>query len=402
MPRTATVFSVLAALAHFLFGVWAGVAGAAEMKPHPQVAAGVAFDAAGRLWRVRLLDGHVAVDASDDRGASFSVPVRVTPAPEPVAADGEQRPEIAVAGAGRIYVAWTSPLPAPYAGNIRFARSADGGRSFAPPLTVNDNREAITHRFQSLHVAPDGRITLVWIDKREGEAAKREGQSYRGAALYYAVSDDGGASFRTNERLAAHTCECCRIALAPDTDGRPVAFWRHVFADGTRDHALARVGAIADDEKLPRATTEHWQINACPHHGPDLAIAADGTRHGAWFNQLDGDAGLFYGAWNREGQPLNAAMRFGEVNAGHPALLAVGQRILLAWKSFDGDKTVVSLLESPDGGKHWLPARPVATAVDASDHPRLVAYRDRAYLSWSAAREGYRLIPLAGDAGEAK
>ncbi|MGE5466123.1 MAG: sialidase family protein [Ignavibacteria bacterium] len=375
----------------------AGVLAAAPALPAAMsrlpIAVGVAFDDAGRLWRARMLDGMLVVDRSDDRGASFSTPRKVMQQPEPVAAEGELRPDIAVVGK-RVYVAWTSPLPTPYAGHVRFARSLDGGNSFEAPITVNDNRDPITHRFQSLHVAADGRITLVWIDKREGEQAKRAGQAYRGAALYYAVSDDGGASFRPNARFAAHSCECCRIALASDTDGKPVAFWRHVFADGSRDHAIARVATLSDDAEAARATEERWQVNACPHHGPALAIAADGTRHGAWFNQLAGEPGLFYRAWSKDGRPLAPALRIGDAGAAHPAILAAGQRVLVAWKSFDGEKTVVDLIESSDAGRHWSAPRVIASAEGASDHPQLIAHRGEAWLSWAAETEGHRLIRL--------
>lgn len=353
----------------------------------------VAFDQAGRLWRVRLADGRLVVDSSMDRGTTFGNPVPVTDSPEPVAADGELRPEIAFGPQGQLYVAWTSPLDVPFAGHIRFARSTDAGRTFEAPITVNDNQEAITHRFQTMHVAPDGRITLAWIDKRELEAAKRAGEAYRGAAIYYAISEDGGRSFGANMRLAAHSCECCRIAMAGDTDGRPVAFWRHVFADGTRDHAQAKIG---EDRKDPsRATSEFWKVNACPHHGPDLVIDDGGIRHGAWFNQTVGEGpGLFYGTWHRDGQPLGAARRVGPGNASHPSLLLQGGRILLAWKSFDGDKTVISLQQSGDGGRSWSPPSEIAATADASDHPRLVAWNGRAYLSWSSVREGHRVTPV--------
>lgn len=373
-------------------GVATATQAAAPKPARPALATTVAFDEAGRLWRVRLVDGRLIVDSSADGGQIFAGAVPVTAEPEAVAADGELRPEIAFGGNGNIYVAWTSPLAVPFAGHIRFTRSTDGGRTFEMPMTVNDNREAITHRFQSMHVAPDGRITLAWIDKRELEAAKRSGGTYRGAAIYYAVSEDGGRSFGANGRLAAHSCECCRIALAGDTDGRPVALWRHVFADGTRDHALARVVDAAIEPQ--RATTERWKVNACPHHGPDLAIAADGTRHGVWFNQAEDGPGVFYGAWNREGQARRAAMRVGPQNAAHPALLLVGDQILIAWKAFNGDRTVVSAMRSSDGGLSWSPVQDVATTEGASDHPRLVSSGDRAYLSWSAAQEGHRLLPL--------
>lgn len=390
MLRVSTLLALLAVL------LPSSLPAGAAMKPHPQLAASVAFDATGHLWRVRMLDGLLVVDRSDDRGVSFTAPRKVTQQPEPVAADGELRPDIAVAG-DRVYVAWTSPLPTPYAGHVRFARSLDGGRSFEAPLTVNDNRDAITHRFQTLHVAPDGRISLVWIDKRELEQAKRSGKPYRGAALYYAVSDDGGASFKANVRLAAHSCECCRIALATDSDGTPVAFWRHVFADGSRDHLLARVAPLADAPEPARATEEHWQVNACPHHGPALAVAPDGTRHGVWFAQLAGEPGLFYRGWSTDGNALAPALRIGDASAAHPAILAVGPRLLLAWKAFNGEKTAIELIESTDGGRHWSAPRAVASTIAASDHPQLVAWRGAAYLSWVSEAEGYRLIPLTPD-----
>lgn len=366
---------------------------AAAPKPvRTPLATTVAFDETGRLWRIRLVDGLLVVDSSADQGRVFTGAVTVTTTPEPVAADGELRPEVAFGRSAHVYVAWTSPLAVPFAGHVRFARSTDGGRTFEAPMTVNDNREAITHRFQSMHVAPDGRITLAWIDKRELEAAKRSGATYRGAAIYYAVSEDGGRSFGTNVRLAAHSCECCRIALTGDTDGRPVAFWRHVFADGTRDHALARVGTEALEPQ--RATAEHWKVNACPHHGPDLAIAADGTRHGAWFNQTADGPGLFYGTWAPDGLPLGTTKRIGPPNAAHPALLLLGETLLLAWKAFDGERTVVSVMRSGDGGRNWSAATDIAATEGASDHPRLVSWNGRAYLSWSAAKEGHRLLPI--------
>lgn len=378
----------------------AGTHAAAPKPVRAPLATTVAFDASGRFWRIRLLEGRLVTDSSTDLGKTFGATSPVTATPEPVAADGELRPEIAFGQHGHVYVAWTSPLDVPFAGHIRFARSTDGGRTFEPPVTVNDNREAITHRFQSLHVAKDGRITLAWIDKRDLEAAKRTGGNYRGAAIYYAVSEDGGKSFGANARLASHSCECCRIALTGDTDGRPVALWRHVFADGTRDHALARVGTEVAEP--PRATAEHWKVNACPHHGPDLAVAADGTRHGVWFNQTGDGPGLFYGAWAHDGQPLGTASRIGPPNAAHPALLLRDSEILLAWKAFDGERTVVSIQRSEDGGRSWSTPRGIATAEGASDHPRLVAWGGRAYLSWSAAKEGHRVVPVDDRQGQSQ
>ena len=45
--------------------------------------------------------------------------------------------------------------------------------------------------------------------------AAGKGAKYRGAAVYFAVSDNQGASFRGDFKLADYSCECCRIAMLP-------------------------------------------------------------------------------------------------------------------------------------------------------------------------------------------
>ncbi|OYY81405.1 MAG: hypothetical protein B7Y33_01820, partial [Hydrogenophilales bacterium 16-62-9] len=105
----------------------------------PAVAVGVAYDARGRLWLARVENQHLLVSHSDDSGAHFSAPVRVTVAPETIAADGENRPKIALGADGTVMLSWTQALPQNYSGNIRFARSIDGGKSFSEPITLNDD-----------------------------------------------------------------------------------------------------------------------------------------------------------------------------------------------------------------------------------------------------------------------
>ncbi|MCE1244855.1 sialidase family protein [Oryzomicrobium sp.] len=384
--------------------------------PRPPLAVGAAFDGSGRLWRVRVAPeqgGRLVVDHSDDLGAHFSAPVAVNAVPEPVAAEGELRPDIlaalpdAPAGTApppaQVWVAWTSPLAnVPYAGHVRFARSTDGGHSFSAPITVNDDTAPITHRFQTLSRGPDGRLYLAWIDKREGEAAKRQGQAYRGAAIYYAESRDDGATFGANARHAAHTCECCRIALANDpaapAGSRPLALWRHVYADAQgksiRDHGLAPLGGIADGTEPPKGSDDRWQVDACPHHGPALAVAGDGTRHLAWFNLVGAAPSLQYQALDRNGAPLAPPRRVGGELASHPALFVRGDAVWLAWKEFDGQATRVFAQHSTDGGRTWDTPRPLAESGGASDHPQLIGDRGRPYLSWNSQPEGYRLIAL--------
>jgi hypothetical protein len=357
------------------------------------LAASAAFDAHGRLWQAAVQDGFVVVRRTDDGGRHFHHTVPVNPTPERIAADGENRPKIVIAPDGTIHVSYIQHLDEPFAGHVRLARSTDGGRTFSPPVTVNTDSAAIGHRFDALRLDGGGNVHLFWLDKRDQAAARARRESYAGAALYHAVVSANPARPQTDHRLADHSCECCRLAIDLDTDGTPVVLWRHVFESNVRDHALLRLDGRSP---LQRATRDDWRIDACPHHGPALAIDAGGAYHIAWFTGAKDRAGLHYARSTDRGATWTGPLAFGNPRAqsAHPALLATPRRLHLAWKEFDGSAAVVVAMYSTDRGANWSAPRVVARSTSASDHPLLIAHGERAYLSWNAAAEGYRLVEL--------
>ncbi|QDF99715.1 hypothetical protein CJ010_11000 [Azoarcus sp. DD4] len=360
----------------------AGTAHAARAE----LGASAAFAPDGTLHAVVKRGGHILLYRSSDAGRSWDAPATVNATPEPISADGENRPKIAFAADGAALVSWTRPLAKRFSGEIRLARG-DGRGGFAAPITVHRDRREITHRFDSLLVAGDGRVVVAWIDKRDLEAAGAVGREYRGAALYAAVSDDGGKSFRPEVKIADHSCECCRIAVATDADGAPLLLWRHVFAPNERDHALARLAADGAPLAVERATFDRWRVDACPHHGPALAVAADGTRHAVWFNERDGEGRVFYGRLRNgtvEGQrPL------GGERAAHADVAAAGGRVALVWKEFDGERTRLYAELSADGGGSFRRTELAAT-TGASDQPRILRRGDDFFAFWHTAGEGLR------------
>lgn len=366
--------------------------GKAEL-PKPPLAVTAAFDENGRLWRVSTREGHAYVDHSDDRGKSFSRPIKVNPEPEHIAGDGENRPKV-VARNGVVHVSYTQALEKPMTGHIRFSRSRDGGKTFSRPVTVNDDLEVISHRFETMAVNERGRVFLAWLDKRDLHAARKQGEKYAGAAVYYAVSDDGGVSFRPNVKAADHSCECCRVAMATDMDGSPVILWRHIFDKNTRDHALLRLDGVST---LVRASHDDWRVDGCPHHGPALSIGPDGIYHLAWFTGAPDRAGLYYRRSHDRGKSFTAPMRFGnpEAQPGRPQVLSLGSRVVLAWKEFDGKSSLVRAMVSRDGGVAWSAPETLARTAGASDHPQLLHDRGRAFLGWQTVSEGFRLLEVA-------
>jgi len=376
----------------------------AHTEHHPSsMAVSVAFDAQGLLWRASVNGGHVVVAHSKDMGKTFSKSVLVNKASQKIGADSEARPKIAVAQTGQIYVTWTEALKKPFAGYIWFSRSIDGGKTFESPKIVHQDRDEITHRFDALNVAPDGKITVTWVDKRDLLAAKAAKKPYDGAAIYYAISTDNGASFSVEQKLADSSCECCRIALANKPDGTVAALWRHVFAGSERDHMMAEIPAINQQAEPKRATYGKWKVDGCPHHGAALASGGEGERwwgyHMAWFDGGNDEAGnqssLFYARMDGVAWVSSPPKKFGNMQkqAGHPALASVGEQVWLVWREKEAGESQIWLMKSDDEGKSWGDKQMLVEAAGNADYPILLQHGKQVYLIWNT-QQALQVLPL--------
>lgn len=356
-----------------------------------------AFDRDGRLWLAWVEGAHILVSHSADQGLTFAPAVRVTGDAETIDANSESRPKLAFNEAGDVLLSWTRSGRAPFTGDIRFSRSADGGQTFTAPVTINDDGMETGHRFDALHVSPAGQIYLAWIDKRDGDRAVAAGQAYAGAALYYAVSADGGRTFQPNRKIKDHVCECCRLAIDFDHGGSPVMVWRDVIDGTTRDHGILRFEDPVTHGVPRRATADGWKIDACPHHGPSLSIASDGTYHMTWFTGEGPDgAGAFYARSTDQGDTFSPPLRIGARDTqGHAVVLSRGSRVVVAWKVLVPPASVaIQVMQSDDAGLTWGAPVEVARTEARSDHPFLLARGSDVLLSWFTSAEGYRLLPI--------
>jgi hypothetical protein len=193
-------------------------------------------------------------------------------------------------------------------------------------------------------------------------------------------------SFGPDIRVADHSCECCRIALAAAPGGGVAALWRHVFEPNERDHAFARWAAsgVSQHTAVPvRATLDRWALDACPHHGPGLAAASDGGWHAVWFGIRQGQAAVRYGRLDASGQP-SAQMpvrALPDPQAEHADVAALGDRVVVVWKSFDGQRFVLRAWASRDGGRQFE-LRDLATTTLHNDQPRLLTHGGRFWVVW--------------------
>lgn len=373
-----------------------GVAKKAAPRIGSALGSGAAMAPNDELWLVGLdSDGRLFAQVSPDLGNSWNPPRLLDIGSDKVSADGENRPKIVFGPERRLVIAYTQPLAKPNTGEVRLLRSADGGRTFAAPVTIHRDRQVITHRFESLAFDRNGVLHTVWIDKRDltlamRRAGENSGKSrvYAGAAIYRNESRDGGLSFGPDIKLADHSCECCRIALAPAADGGVVAMWRHVFAPNIRDHAFARLGD--ETATLVRASLDGWKLDGCPHHGPALAPALQGGYHAVWFGDRAGRTAVRYGRLTADGTPQGEAQELPDPRAEHADIATSGKQVVIAWRSYDGAQTQLKAWVSADDGAHFA-QRDLAASPEQNDYPRLLVTTNGIRVLWRTAKETHVL-----------
>jgi hypothetical protein len=381
-----------------------------DMTPPDSLAISVALDAQGNLWRVGVTEGFVELSKSIDFGKTFTKPVKVNPEQQKITAHGEVRPKIKLGKNGEIYVVWMQNLKARFAGYVWFTRSVNGGKSFEAPFVVHQDRSEIGHAFEEVSVSPNGDITVLWLDSRDLVADKKAGKKRSGSSIYYAISKDSGKTFEQEKKLADNTCECCRIATTAKPDGTVVAMWRHVFDGNERDHMMAEIpfNAPASEAKQDlvsrRVTFGHWVIDGCPHHGAALINGGEGKDwwgyHMAYFDGNDANKkvgpGLYYGRMDGLSWASTSPKKFGsnKNQAGHPALLAIGEKVWLVWREIHEGKTTILGKFSEDDGKSWTEAREWLTTNDKADYPVLIQHKSSPYLVWNTQKDGIQVILL--------
>jgi hypothetical protein len=356
-----------------------------------------AFGQDGTLWLAWMAGGQVSVASSKDGGHTLSAPTQITHGKLALDWGPDARPKIALDRKGNIAVAFSAFRDEAFNGEVFYSRSTDAGKTFAAPRPITGNTES--QRFEALGFDTNGTLFAAWLDKRNRVPVQQAGKKYDGAALFFASSKDGGATYSQAKMAVDNTCECCRLGLAFDPSGHPVIVFRNIFEGNIRDHAIVTFTDQGSPGDVHRVSQDDWQIAACPHQGPSLSISPDGTYHLVWYTNGKVRKGLFYAQSHDGGKTFSQPIPIGQYDKApsRPYVIAGAKGTAVVWKEFDGKKTSVNLITSADNGKTWSRPQLIASTSDASDHPLLVSDGRQYYLSWMTKADGYRLQSIEGE-----
>lgn len=287
----------------------------------------------------------------DHDGHAIGEPVRVNALAGEATAWRGDPPTLAVSADGTIYVGWTARASAAaqgHATDLYLSASHDNGRTFAPPVRVNDDLKPVVHGMHSLAVARDGRIHLAWLDERNMGAPpvdqkadhKQMEHMEHNREVFTAFSTDGGRSFSANRRVAGEACPCCKTSVATAPDGRVYVGWRQVLPGDYRHIAVSSSADGGETYSPPLIVSDdQWVIAGCPVSGPALQATGEGLLRVMWYTAGErGVPGLYWAESSDAGKTFSESRFFAAGQAhGTPLLLADERDNLIAvWENIDG------------------------------------------------------------------
>ena len=239
-----------------------------EPNRQPQLAAAggtvaLVFGSAETIWLAR----------SQDNGRNFAAPVKVAQLPKMLL--GRHRgPRVAISG-DAIVVSAIASEP----GDLMEWRSTDQGRTWSPPIAINDTPKAAREGLHAMVSDAEGHMAAAWLDDRDG----------KGKRLYGAFSNDAGRSWSRNvllyESPDGTICQCCDPSLAVVGHGEFAVMWRNALG-GSRDLYTLRLRDGHPLGPAARQGDDTWKLDACPIDGGGLVVR-DGQIASAWRREHD-------------------------------------------------------------------------------------------------------------------
>lgn len=298
--------------------------------------------------------------------------------------DGAVQPETLVDARGVVHLVYLAGDAR--AADVYYARSADGGRTFAQPIRVNSQDgsaiAAGTVRGAQLALAPGGRVHVVWngSDTAEPKPPANPKTGRAGSPLLYARSNAAGTLFEPQRNLITQTTNLDGGASVAATSRGVFVGWHAHPASGEGTEDARRVWLAQSSDGGATFTRERPisdpATGVCGCCGLRMFAAASGEIHALYRSATGGTSRDVYALVSRDGAKTFSSRRV------HPwqiaacpmttMAMAAGGSLLQAWET-DGQVYFAA------AGSSAAPKEPPLTAareVARRKHPRIAVNRD--------------------------
>jgi hypothetical protein len=292
---------------------------------------------------------------SQDNGSTFSEPVQVN------SEDGDAdpayiSPPIRFGPDGEIYVSWGKIVPHETfwgVGDIRLARSIDGGKSFEPTIYPAKDEPISEKLYADLAISKNGTILIPYVNNEliqvnESSIAYKMDEIDYITQMHVLRSNDDGKSFQ-KITLDNEGCQCCDTATAVGPDNEVYIAYRDSERNKIQpdDYSNKYITNKSDSEYVDKTALEQglievpiystvrdivishttdsgeglkysepvkvqaleWYMNGCPSVGAGMQFDKSGVMHVGYFtgNGTNG-AGYYYVNSEDNGQTFNKSI----------------------------------------------------------------------------------------------
>jgi hypothetical protein len=271
-----------------------------------------------------------------------------------------------------VYVLWQEIIfsGGSHGGDILFARSDDGGKSFSKTINLSSsvggdgkgriNREIWHNGSLDLVAGPKGTLYAAWTE-------------YDGP-LWFSRSTDGGRSFSPAHRVAAGGKPARAPSLALGPDGALYLAWTTGEDEGADIHLAKSMDGGASFSAAQVVAPSRTYSDA-----PKLAVGPDGVLHLVYAESAGGPFGRYHVRYTRSTDGARSFEAPREISGPMPGPFAGAAfphlgvdargRICVAWELY-GDARQrprgLGLATSTDGGRSFSSPAVVPDSLDAA------------------------------------
>jgi len=293
-----------------------------------------ALDSRGTLhltYGIRL-GGDAFYVQSADGGKTFAKPVKLNQRAGTVTAGMERGPHVAVGKDGVIHAAWLGYYK--NGGGAWYTRSTDGGKTFEPERALEDPRYGLDNA--ALAADEQGNVFVLWTGGIPG--APKDPDTDTASPIVIVRSTDNGRTFSKNEILKSnhpvslYACGCCRLEAHLAGENLYVGF-RGGYK-GLRDPWLLIGKKSENDFRCVPIHEDKWKTG-CPMQGMPVRLDAKGRILYSWMSR-----GRVYWTMSTDGKSFRDPISTPEEGKGKqsfPLALANAKgEVLFVWAQ-DGE-----------------------------------------------------------------